>query len=328
MNRENICDILAYPFSKAARRRHRARKHEKKIKGIHLFMTLVVKNEEQIIEQNIRFHQAMGVDGFIVTSHNCTDKTNEILERLKKEGLVKEIFYETSKQHQLNVWVGRMANQAKRKYKANWIINADADEFYYSQHLNLKESIAEEMDGGTNVLWVYSLFLFPDNRDDFLHCPYFVTNPFTEFRAKELGILQDPLYQDFIGSQGCTKVIYKLSGKTYPQKGNHVLVRRGLIKHHSADIKLFHYHIQNYKKFLAKVSRWKEAVKFKPPGEGEHLKRMVQLEETGKLQEEYECKYGEKMRNFLIEEGVVTKDLSVSNFINHLENEVFQTKKI
>ena len=33
---------------------------------VKLLMTLVVKNEENIVEENIRFHCAMGVDGFIV----------------------------------------------------------------------------------------------------------------------------------------------------------------------------------------------------------------------------------------------------------------------
>lgn len=69
--------------------------NEKSIRNLKLIMTLVVKDEEDIIESNIRFHKAMGVDGFIVTSHNSTDRTNEILEDLKREGIILEIIYET-----------------------------------------------------------------------------------------------------------------------------------------------------------------------------------------------------------------------------------------
>lgn len=48
-------------------------------------MTFLVKDEKDIIERNIRFHQTMGVDGFIVISHNSTNRTNDILEYLKRK---------------------------------------------------------------------------------------------------------------------------------------------------------------------------------------------------------------------------------------------------
>ena len=312
MNLSKCIDFLNYPFSGQARRRVRERR-----KQIKLIMTLVVKNEEDIIEQNIRFHHAMGVDGFIVTAHNCTDKTNEILERLRDEGLVLHIFYETTPDHKLNVWVARMVELATRKYHTNWMINADADEFYYSKSFNLKESIAKSSAGVANVLWVDSLFLFPDDRADFLNCPYFVTNPFTKFKAQELKIDTDTLFEDFIGSQGCTKVIHKTSGHPKPQKGNHTIIIDNPVVIESADIKLFHFHIQNYKKYEAKVKRWIEPVKYKPAGEGEHLKHMVALYQNGKLRDEYDRKYGTEMREFLIENGVVTRDLSVSDFMRY-----------
>lgn len=152
--------VLKWPFSRKARRKLKAYRQEKKIAAQKLIMTLVVKNEEDIVEQNIRFHCAMGCDGFIVTSHNCTDNTNEILKKLKQEGLVLDIFYETSPNHQLNVWVSRMVDLARRKYHATWMINADADEFYYSKSLNLKESIYKCAGNFANVLWVDSNFYF------------------------------------------------------------------------------------------------------------------------------------------------------------------------
>ena len=45
-----------------------------------LMMTLLVKNEEGMLEENLRFHKAMGVDGFIVTDKNSSDRTQEIIE--------------------------------------------------------------------------------------------------------------------------------------------------------------------------------------------------------------------------------------------------------
>lgn len=91
-------------------------------------MTLLVKDEEDIIEENLRFHRSMGVDGFIVTDNNSTDKTPEILKKYKEKGWILEIIEEKATGYEQKKWVHRMIKIAKNKYKAKWIINADADE--------------------------------------------------------------------------------------------------------------------------------------------------------------------------------------------------------
>ncbi len=304
-------DILKWPFSKKVRKKYR----EKCRLNFKLIMTLVVKNEEDIVEQNIRFHCAMGCDGFIVSSHNSTDRTDEILEKLKREGLVLEIIKRTSQNHQHSVWVDEMIHLAKNKYHADWVINADADEFYYSNSLNLKKSILQS-EGG-NVLWVDSLFIFPEDRDDWLNSSYFVTRPFQKFEAEELGIAGNSLYEEFIGSQGCTKVIHKTHGFVRISDGNHDAKMRFRKKIHSADIRLYHYHIRSYLGWEQKVARWVDSIFLLPDGQGEHMKHMVRLYQTGKLKDEFEHKYGSQMREFLIEQGVVSNDPSVKNFLKY-----------
>ena len=302
-------DILKWPFSRETRRKIKQQRDE----NFKLIMTMVVRDEEEIIEKNIRFHHAMGVDGFIVSSHKCTDNTDFILEKLKHEGLVLEIIKRTTPDHKHSVWVNEMIRLAKKKYKAKWVINADADEFFYSNSLNLKKSILESE--GANVLWVDSLFLFPEDRDDYLHSPYFVTRPFQKFEAEILGIADDPLYEDFIGSQGCTKVIHKTRGFRRIYNGNHDVKMFNRKKTHSADIRLYHYHIRSYKGWVEKIARWEDSIFLLPPGEGQHMKEMVNRYKTGKLKEDFERKFGKNMLNFLLDHGVVTKDLSVKNFL-------------
>ena len=50
-----------------------------------IVMTLLVKNEEDMIERHLQYHKQMGVDAFIVTDNNSTDHTPEILARYVKE---------------------------------------------------------------------------------------------------------------------------------------------------------------------------------------------------------------------------------------------------
>ena len=107
-----------------------------------LIMTLLVKNEEDVLEDNLLFHKAMGVDGFIITDNNSTDRTSEIIRKYKEKGWVKEVIEETATNYEQKEWVDRMIWKAKTVYKADWVINADADELWYSPSGNLKTELS------------------------------------------------------------------------------------------------------------------------------------------------------------------------------------------
>lgn len=66
----------------------------KQTKEVKLFMTLLVKNEEGMLEENLQFHKAMGVDGFIITDNNSTDSTPDIIRKYKQKGWIKEVIEE------------------------------------------------------------------------------------------------------------------------------------------------------------------------------------------------------------------------------------------
>lgn len=282
--------------------------------GCHrLIMTYVIRDEAETIEQSIRFHAAMGVDGFIVSSHNSVDGTNEILERLKKEGLVLDILYRQTKDHRHSEWVNEMVRIASCKYHADWVVNADGDELYYSDQLDLKKSILEC--GGANSLWVDSLFVFPDNEQDCFQNAYFATRPLQRFEAQMFGVAEDPDFADYIGSQGCTKVIHRTRGFRRIGAGNHNVTLSRERRCRAAGIRLYHLHIRNYKGYEAKVRRWFDSAKLMPQGMGEHMKEMVALYERGGLRADYDRRFGPRMRRRLLDLGVISFDPSVRNFM-------------
>ena len=92
-----------------------------------IIMTLLVKDEATLLEANIRYHHAIGVDGFIVTDNNSTDRTPEIIERLRQEGLVLAVVQEPGTDYRQKQWVDRMVQMARKQFAADWIINADGD---------------------------------------------------------------------------------------------------------------------------------------------------------------------------------------------------------
>ena len=59
-----------------------------------LIMTLLVKDEEEMLEKNLIFHKSLGVDGFIVTDNNSSDATPRILQKYKDKGWILEVINE------------------------------------------------------------------------------------------------------------------------------------------------------------------------------------------------------------------------------------------
>ncbi len=95
-----------------------------------LVMTLVVRNEAEIIEANIDYHLAQGVDFVIVTDHRSEDGTSEILREYERMGVAKVIRDEEEGHHQ-SKRVTRMAEIARLGHGADWVIHNDADEFWW-----------------------------------------------------------------------------------------------------------------------------------------------------------------------------------------------------
>jgi hypothetical protein len=95
-----------------------------------LVMTLLVRNEVDVIGANIEYHLAQGIDFVIVTDHGSDDGTSEILREYERMGVAKVIRDEEEGHHQSDR-VTRMAEIARLGHGADWVINNDADEFWW-----------------------------------------------------------------------------------------------------------------------------------------------------------------------------------------------------
>jgi glycosyl transferase family 2 len=80
-----------------------------------LVMTLKVRDEDDVLEDNLRFHRTLGVDFFIVTDNGSVDRTPEILARYVTAGLAHVIRDETSelRAHEVR-WGTEMAARRNR----------------------------------------------------------------------------------------------------------------------------------------------------------------------------------------------------------------------
>jgi hypothetical protein len=106
-----------------------------------LVMTLLVRNEADIVDSQIAFHLHAGVDFVIATDNRSEDGTAEILERYEQEGVLHLIREEGDDMRQ-DEWVTRMARLAAIDFGADWVINSDADEFWWPREGSLKDVLA------------------------------------------------------------------------------------------------------------------------------------------------------------------------------------------
>lgn len=102
-------------------------------------MTLLVRDEEDILRENIEYHKSQGVDHFIVTDNASKDGTTRILKEYEKDGILMYI-REDGSYHQ-SKWVTSMARIAYREFNADWVINNDADEFWWPNNGDLKSTL-------------------------------------------------------------------------------------------------------------------------------------------------------------------------------------------
>lgn len=93
-------------------------------------LTMMVRDEADIIVPMLEFHLAQGVDVLIVTDNGSVDGTAEILQGYADKGLIVLAHDPVQRKQQSSV-VTAMARRARTEFAADWVINADADEFLF-----------------------------------------------------------------------------------------------------------------------------------------------------------------------------------------------------
>ena len=101
-------------------------------------MTLLARDEIDIVDSWLAFHLNAGVDVVIATDNRSHDGTTEVLEEYARSGQV-QLIREPGEDLRQNEWVTRMARLAATQYGADWVINSDADEFWWPRGASLSE---------------------------------------------------------------------------------------------------------------------------------------------------------------------------------------------
>jgi Glycosyl transferase family 2 len=108
---------------------------------VRVVLTLVVRDEEDILSENLDYHVRAGVDLVVVTDHRSRDATPDILERYRRKGVAR-VFREEARFNAQQHWQTAMARVAFTDHGADWVLLGDADEFWWPREGSLKEALA------------------------------------------------------------------------------------------------------------------------------------------------------------------------------------------
>jgi len=126
---------------------------------VKLAVTLLVRDEADIIASWVEYHLTHGVDTIIVTDNGSVDGTGAILQEYADAGAI-VLMHEPGDDYRQSEWVTRMARRAADEFAADWVINADADEFWRATdpRLTLAIALATVPDAAATVLaWRHDL---------------------------------------------------------------------------------------------------------------------------------------------------------------------------
>lgn len=123
-----------------------------------LVQTLVVRDEADVVDHQLSYHLNAGVDFVIASDHESRDGTTEILESYARQGVLVRIPVRGAMTD--GPWRTRMARLAATEYRADWVINTDADEFWMPHGRTLKE-IFEAVPSSHGVVFALSRHFVP-----------------------------------------------------------------------------------------------------------------------------------------------------------------------
>src|SRR5215211_1906598 len=104
-------------------------------------MVYKVRDEADILEDNLRYHRALGVDFFVIVDTGSIDGTLEILERYEPAGLVR-LERVQGGIHDMKRGGEEEMTRIASEMGADWVIHNDADEFWWPAGGNLKDALA------------------------------------------------------------------------------------------------------------------------------------------------------------------------------------------
>jgi Glycosyl transferase family 2 len=237
-------------------------------------MTLLARDEADIVDAQLAFHLNAGVDFVIATDNGSSDGTTEILESYEQAGHL-HLIREAGGGFRQGEWVTRMARLAATDFGADWVVNSDADEFWWPQGGSLRELLAEFPERYGIVGAVVRQFLARPDGDAFFAERLTV-------RLAQVAPINDPLSP----FRPKVKIVHRADPEVVVKDGNHALARTSLAQLPGwYPFEMFHFGSRSFAQFERKAITMKREL---GPGAYGHYARVFDAYEAGHLRSFYD----------------------------------------
>lgn len=240
-------------------------------------MTLLVRDEEDVIEANLAHHHDHGVDFVIATDNGSVDGTVAILEAEERAGRLR-LIHEPEDTYAQHRWVTRMARLAATEHGADWVINNDADEFWWPLEGDLRSVLQSVPPGVDAVLVPRYNFVVPADAAD---------EPFPQAMTVRYAVPFDPIKQGPIQP----KMAHRAHPGASVLQGNHDVQwpGRGAVTDKVA-IEILHFPIRTLAQFENKIAKGGAAYERNqdvPEQFGRRWRRLLDAQRRGEFGDVY-----------------------------------------
>jgi hypothetical protein len=238
---------------------------------------VLARDEADVIDAQIAFHLNAGVDFVIATDNASQDGTTDILESYARDGHL-HVIHEPAEGLRQGEWVTRMARLAATDFGADWVINSDADEFWWPRGPSLKDIFAAvpRRFGIVQAFW-RSFVPRPDDDRSFAER--------MTVRLSQQAPINDPtsFYRPVI------KVAHRADPQVVVGRGNHSLVGSRLLPLRTwFPVEVLHFPLRSRAQWTRKVELQGEAFTkhIERAGTGYHLKGYDALR-SGQIEQQH-----------------------------------------
>jgi Glycosyl transferase family 2 len=278
---------------------------------VKLVMALRTRDQVELVDAQISFHLNAGVDFVIVTDHRSEDGTLAILEAYQREGYLR-LIRETGDQVRGSEWRTRMARLAALEHGADWVIQADGDEFWWPRGSSLKAVLAPIPRDRGVVRGFLRLFpprptgaaFFAERMVVRIHSEAAINDPGSPFRPH-------------------AKVAHRGDPGAVVDRGAHSLLDGGLVPLHGfCPIDIFHFPVRSLEQLEWRSSVWWDQLQRQGRLGNVRARRS---QEEGRLKEHYaSLVVGDQELEKGLEEGTLVVDTRLRDALRSLRREAAQ----